>query len=99
MAEVEMGCCYTTTTVTVQPKRAIDRLLATGKNVDLWKTNDDKICATLRGCEVKDGIFLVSTYGIGSNVEYACEDFLQKLQGKTVVFNACSSERETVIFL
>lgn len=97
------GCCTTKTfrepKVTVHPQRAFDRLLATKKHVDVWETNDDKICVSLRGCEISEGVFLVGVYGIGSSLEYACEDFLRKVQGKKVVFNACSSERETVIFL
>lgn len=66
------------------------RMLSVGKNIN------GKVYVHYERCDVKDGCFLIGTYGTGNNFEEACEDYLNKISGKTIVFNAESSNREEV---
>ena len=66
------------------------RMLKVGKNIN------GKVYVHYESCDVKDGCFLIGTYGTGNNFEEACEDYLNKISGKTIVFNAESSNREEV---
>lgn len=66
------------------------RMLSVGKNIK------GKVYVHYERCDVKDGCFLIGSYGIGNSFEEACEDYLNKISGKTVVFNAESSNREEV---
>lgn len=68
------------------------------RDLEVWKV-DDSICVSYHGANVKDGIFLVSTFGVGPDFESACDDYLDKIRGKTLVFNAFSKEREEVTIL
>ena len=67
-----------------------DRLLKVGKNIN------GKVYVHQERCDVKDGCFLIGTYGTGNNFEEACEDYLSKISGKTIVFDAESRNREEV---
>ena len=66
------------------------RMLFVGKNIN------GKVYVRYECCDVKDGCFLIGTYGTGNSFEEACEDYLKKISGKTIVFNAESSNREEV---
>lgn len=65
-------------------------MLSVGKNIK------GKIYVHYERCGVKDGCFLICTYGTGNTFEEACEDYLNKISGKTIVFNAESINREEV---
>ena len=67
-----------------------NRMLKVGKNIN------GKVYVHYENCDVKDGCFLIGTYGTGNNFEEACDDYLNKISGKTIVFNALSSDREEV---
>lgn len=66
------------------------RMLSVGKNIN------GKVYVHYERCYVKDWCFLIGSYGTGNNFEEACEDYLSKIKGKTIVFNAESSNREEV---
>lgn len=66
------------------------RMLSVGKNIN------GKVYVRYERCDVKDGCFLIGTYGTGNSFEEACDDYLDKISGKTIVFNAESSNREEV---
>lgn len=66
------------------------RMLSVGKNIN------GKVYVHYERCDVKDGCFLIGNYGAGNSFEEACEDYLNKISGKTIVFNAESSNREEV---
>lgn len=68
------------------------------KRLEVFK-NDNGVCVGYKGAEVKDGMFLVTDYGTGIDFESACDDYLSKIRGKRLVFNACSSSREEVMVL
>ena len=67
-----------------------NRMLKVGRNIN------GKVYVHYERCDVKDGCFLIGTYGTGNSFEEAREDYLNKISGKTIVFNALSSDREEV---
>lgn len=62
----------------------------------VWKLRDNTICVNYDGADTKDGMFLVHNFGEGSTFEEACNDYLAKIRGKTLVFGACSKNRREV---
>ncbi len=75
---------------------AIDILLSLDKSLEVWKTPDGGIAVSYQNCDIKDGTFLISKCGTGDTFLHACEDYLNKLHGKTLVFNASSKNREAI---
>ena len=67
-----------------------NRMLKVGRNIN------GKVYVHYERCDVKDGCFLIGTYGTGNSFEEACEDYLNKISGKTIVFDAESRNREEV---
>lgn len=65
------------------------------EHLEVWNVGAD-VCVCYANCEVKDGAFLIGEFGIGKNFEEACEDYLAKIRGKTLVFHACTSRRKEV---
>lgn len=70
-----------------------------GVHLEVSKNSYGAVCVEYKNSEVKDGMFLVSEYGTGIDFESACDDYLAKIRGKTLVFNACSSSRREVSIL
>lgn len=66
------------------------------KHLEVWKVPDGEIAVCYEHCEVKEGMFLHAIYGTGDTFYEACEDYLNKIRGKTLVFNACTNRREEV---
>lgn len=77
----------------------IDQLLNIGEHVEFWKVSSGEIACSLQNCEVKDGDFLVGTFGRGKTVEEAVENYCNLIAGKRLVFHACSKNRYEVIVL
>jgi len=75
---------------------AINTLLSLGKRVEVWKIPNGEVAVSYQRCEIKEGIFFKSYFGTGDAFEQACEDYLRQLHGKTLVFNAYSSDREEI---
>lgn len=81
---------------------AMRTLLLLDKHLEAWKfpfETPDKIGVMYQNCDVKDGIVSMPLYGTGETFEAACEDYLRKIRGKTLIFNARSKNREEVKFL
>ncbi len=68
------------------------------KNLEVWKV-DDEVHVRYANAEIKDGSVLVSASGIGADFESACDDYLAKIRGKRLVFDACTSARKEVVVL
>lgn len=75
---------------------AQDILLSLGEWLEVWKVPNGEVAAAYKNSEVKEGHFLKGTYGTGKTFEDACEDYLNQLHGKTLVFNAYSGNRKEV---
>lgn len=48
------------------------------------------------GSEVIKGMFLTTEFGEGLDFQSACDDYLNKISGKTLVFNAYCENRKEV---
>jgi len=77
---------------------AVDRLLSLSFH-DLAVSKDVKgnICVEYQNCEVKDGYFLKGDPGRGATFEEACEDYMNKIAGKTLVFDAYGNRKEVTV--
>ena len=78
---------------------ALERLLTAGYHLDVFKWDnghESGIGVHFLNCEIKDGMFLVSDFGRGTTIEEACEDYIKKIIGKLLVFNACQDCRKEV---
>jgi hypothetical protein len=64
----------------------------------VWKSND-AVCVRYEDAYIKDGPFLISTFGKGGTFEGACCDYLSKIRGKTLVFNAYDNNRKEITIL
>lgn len=55
----------------------------------------DMIGVCYDGADIKEGIMRVGEYGIGVSFEEACQDYLNKISGKTIIFGY-GDEREEI---
>lgn len=55
----------------------------------------DKIAVKFVDGDIEDGVIRKSTFGIGHTFEEACEDYLEKISGKTLIFGY-GDEREEI---
>lgn len=81
---------------------ACERLINTGYHLDVFQWNngvEKGIGVHFQNADIKDGSFLVCAYGRGTTLEEACEDYIRKISGKTLIFHAYSDHREEVIFI
>ncbi len=69
-----------------------------GEHLEVFR-NPDGVCVLYKNAEIKDGCVLVSEYGVGTDFESACDDYLRKIRGKKLVFHAYSECRKEVIVL
>ena len=69
-----------------------------GERLEVFK-NRLGINVCYPNAEVKDGMFLIAYYGSGRDFEEACDDYLSKIRGKTLVFDACTDRRKEVRIL
>lgn len=55
--------------------------------LEVWEIYTGEVCVSYKNCNVKDGNWLCGALGKGSTFEEACEDYLSKIRGETLVFN------------
>ena len=73
---------------------AIERLLnLESHSLEVFKTGG-KIAVMYLGGEIIDGIVRIGEFGKGTTVEEACEDYLNKISGKTLVFGFGENRKE-----
>ena len=73
-------------------------LSLSGERLEVFKNKSD-VCVKYNGAEIKNGDFLIDTYGTGTNFESACDDYLNKIRGKRLVFNAYTINRKEIMVL
>lgn len=81
---------------------AFERLINTGYHLDVFQWNNGReqgIGVHFKDAEIKDGSFLVGDYGTGPILEDACNDYICKISGRTIVFHACTDDRKEVVFI
>lgn len=69
------------------------------ERLEVWETVAGVVCVKFQNCEVKGAGVLIDTFGRGLTFEDACENYLNEVSGKTLVFNACSENRKEVTVL
>lgn len=79
---------------------SVDRLLALdGHRLRVFKNKDNLICVEFDRCEVKVGAFLSGAHGTGLSFEDACDSYMEVISGKTLVFDAGSTNEERISVL
>ena len=78
----------------------LDRLLKLNKRLEVYSTIGDKIGVHFEYCYVKGNGVLIGAFGTGNTIYEACEDYINQISGKTLVFTPPYGKREevTVIF-
>lgn len=69
------------------------------EHLEVSKNSSGGINVRYRGAEVKDGMFLITDLGRGKDFEEACDDYLNKIRGKKLVFDAHNEDRREVMVL
>lgn len=60
-----------------------------GHDLIVWRiVNDGPICVAYKDCMLEDVGGFLGMFGEGCTFEEAAEDYLQKISGKTLVFEA-----------
>lgn len=70
-----------------------------GRHLEVFRLPNGSIGVKYEDAEIKDGIFLIGEYGVGQTFDTACDDYLNKLRGKTLIFDAAASNRKEVTVL
>ena len=86
--------------VSLNEKKSSDILLSLQSvRLVVWKSIDDAVCVRYENTEIKDGPFLLSSFGKGGTFEGACYDYLSKIRGKTLVIDADGDHRKEITVL
>lgn len=67
-------------------------------NVDIeiiYYHNQNRYSAAFKGAEISDSGCLIGAYGNGSTPNDALKDYVDRIKGKSIVFNAYSDRRRT----
>ena len=69
------------------------------KTLQIHSAYDGRIIVAFEHCDVKDGFFLAGEYGVGNTVAEAVDDYVRKISGKKLVFNAGTKHRTEATFI
>lgn len=65
----------------------------------VWKAAGH-ICVNYEDAWISDGVTLIDTFGRGNDFESACDDYLNQIRGKKLVFDGLNhSQRKEVTVL
>lgn len=67
--------------------------------LNVWMLDDGNYAVAYQGADVKDGIGLLGVFGKGESFELACANYMTRIRGKTLVFDAYSENREEVFVM
>lgn len=77
-----------------------DKLFKLQKTLEVGKDINGKIYVSYKDSYIKDGYALCGIVGRGYTFEQACEDYYEKISGKTIVFHAFDEKyREEITVL
>ena len=77
---------------------AVDRLLSLSfADLVVSKTIYGTITVHYQSAYIKDDGLLIGTFGAGGTFEEACENYLQKISGKTLVFDYPGHRKEVTV--
>ena len=78
--------------------RASDRLLnLEGKYLEASRDCEGNVMVCYRNADIKKGVGLLGVCGRGRTLEEACENYLELISGKTLVFNAFDNREEVFV--
>lgn len=66
------------------------------ERIEIGKDVDGNFMVEYQHCDIKDGPVLRGDPGRGRSIWNAAEDYIKKISGKTLVFNAASASRKEV---
>lgn len=69
-----------------------------GEDLEVWKVGDE-VCVQYRKAGVSEPGVIIYTFGRGCNFEEACDDYLNKIRGKKLIFDAASDARREITIL
>lgn len=67
--------------------KSSDILLSLGEPLTVSRDINGKVCVHYDGGYIKDECFLIGTTGRGEDFEFACDDYLAQIRGKTLVID------------
>ena len=66
-------------------------------SLTIYRNSENNICVRYSNSEIKEaGGILKTEIGVGEDFESACDDYLEKIRGKEIVFDAYGKDREEV---
>lgn len=80
-------------------KGLVDKLLETGKDLAIGKDLEGNTTVCFEYGYIKDGDFLIGSFGRGKTLEEAIADYCRQISGKTLVFDYPDGKRETIKIL
>ena len=72
---------------------ALSRLLNLPARLQTWRLPDGNIAVSFEYTSIAEGGFLIGTFGVGVSFYDACENYLKKISGKTLVVESPFSTR------
>ena len=76
---------------------AVDRLLSLSFADLVVSKTYGKITVHYQSAYIKDDGLLIGTFGTGDTFEEASENYLQKISGKTLVFDFPNRKKEVIV--
>lgn len=67
--------------------------------LNVWMLADGYYAVAYQGADVKDGAGLLGVFGKGQSFESACADYIRRIRGKTLVFDADSENRKEIFVM
>ena len=67
------------------------------ESLKVFKNDYDDICVRYVGANVEDNYFIKVVWGAGKDFESACDDYLNQIRGKKLVFDAYNNKRREVL--
>lgn len=74
----------------------LDRLLSIGHKLEIWRIGNNKYGVWYTDMKVKELGDMPPLYGMGDSVEEACEEYINALQGTTLIFDPMKKTREEI---
>lgn len=68
-----------------------------GEDLVVWKV--DEVCVQYKNAGVSEPGVIIYTFGSGLDFEAACDDYLDKIRGKKLIFDASESSRREITVL
>lgn len=75
---------------------AFQRLLNFPERLEVWRIPNGNVAVAFSGTSIKGVGVLICTFGVGISFYEACDDYLRKISGKTLVVES-NPRREYIV--